>query len=558
MFAPKVARAQTKAAESPAGKRVRQRSNFVVQPFRRRSVAQVLMLQRTIGNRATSRLLAQQTSSLTGNRPGGGHDQDALPLWATVQTKLNVGRADDPLEHEADRVADQVMHMPDPALSIASAPSAAKLSRKCAECEEQDEKLQRKPRAQANAAGTAPAIVHLALHAPGQPLSDETRAFMEPRFGQSFSSVRIHTGPLAADSATAVGALAYTVGRDIVFNTGQYAPSTEPGRKLLAHELVHVVQQNSLGNPAATSAPVTRATQPLVSRAPAPGHCGGAWTCSAIPCKQPDQAGDGTPSTSWQLDVNIDTDVEKSTDINFPADVGHGSVAFQESNGTKYTFGFYPQPNRPPDEFVSMVPGCVAHPDTTHDSCFDYTEHYTVTQQQYSDALAFAQAYCISPPKYALFTNNCATFVVDVAKRAGQNPPSPRGPVLSGTKQSDNPNTLKEGYLDLHIPTRSLTSDTKIREWVAAQSTSDIAALPTVEKIRLLNRLLDGWISDDDVAAFEKICGSVDTSAEQSALQKALGRREYSISNQDQRARIHKALFMVMDTSAPPSGTAQG
>lgn len=100
-------------------------------------------------------------------------------------------------------------------------------------------------RASAGAAGptTAPPLVHEVLRAPGRPLDPATRALMEPRFGHDFSRVRIHTGAHAAASARAVEARAYTVGRDIVFGAGQYAPGTEPGRRLLAHELTHVAQQ---------------------------------------------------------------------------------------------------------------------------------------------------------------------------------------------------------------------------------------------------------------------------------------------------------------------------
>ncbi len=89
----------------------------------------------------------------------------------------------------------------------------------------------------------APPIVHDVLHSPGQPLNAGTRAFMEPRFGLDLNHVRVHTDAKAAESARAVNALAYTVGRDVVFSAGQYAPETESGRRLLAHELTHVVQQ---------------------------------------------------------------------------------------------------------------------------------------------------------------------------------------------------------------------------------------------------------------------------------------------------------------------------
>ncbi len=91
-----------------------------------------------------------------------------------------------------------------------------------------------------------PSIVHDVLNSSGQPLDAGSRAFMEPHFGQDFSQVRVHTGSQARDSAQAVNALAYTVGQDIVFGEGQYAPYAEAGRGLLAHELTHVVQQQSI------------------------------------------------------------------------------------------------------------------------------------------------------------------------------------------------------------------------------------------------------------------------------------------------------------------------
>ncbi|MDJ0662505.1 MAG: DUF4157 domain-containing protein [Crocosphaera sp.] len=89
-----------------------------------------------------------------------------------------------------------------------------------------------------------PPIVHEVLRSPGQPLDSITRTFMEPRFGHDFSQVRVHTDGRAGVSARSVQALAYTVGSDIVFGAGQYTPDTARGKKLLAHELTHVIQQS--------------------------------------------------------------------------------------------------------------------------------------------------------------------------------------------------------------------------------------------------------------------------------------------------------------------------
>src|SRR5579885_3225071 len=120
--------------------------------------------------------------------------------------------------------------------------AVAGASGECSEC--RNKKLQRKRAGWAREnSSLAPPLVHDVLSSPGRPLDSGARAFLEPRFNYDFSGVRIHSGPLAAASARAVGAHAYAVGHDVVFGEGKYAPATTEGRKLLAHELTHVVQQ---------------------------------------------------------------------------------------------------------------------------------------------------------------------------------------------------------------------------------------------------------------------------------------------------------------------------
>jgi hypothetical protein len=116
---------------------------------------------------------------------------------------------------------------------------------KCEECAKKKQVLQRKATEQSEAT-EVPTIVHDVLSSPGQPLDPATRAFMEPRFGHDFSRVRVHANAKAAESAKSVNAQAYTVGRNVVFGTGQYAPGTSEGERLLAHELTHVVQQKQV------------------------------------------------------------------------------------------------------------------------------------------------------------------------------------------------------------------------------------------------------------------------------------------------------------------------
>jgi hypothetical protein len=120
----------------------------------------------------------------------------------------------------------------------------------CAEC--RNTRLQRPASSHANLE-TAPPIVHDVLRSPGQPLDPATRGDMEERFGHDFSRVRIHANTFAARTARTVDALAYTAGNHVIFGAGQYSPRTEEGRRLLAHELAHVVQSEAA--PPGSSAP---------------------------------------------------------------------------------------------------------------------------------------------------------------------------------------------------------------------------------------------------------------------------------------------------------------
>ena len=176
------------------------------------------------------------------------------PLWrrlaTRVQAKLTAPAIDDPYEREADRLAERALRMPDPSsnrsqLAVSAFP-AGQAQRKCAGCEEEEQgKLRRKgDGANSESAAFAPATVNQILNSPCLPLAQDTRAFFEPRFGRDFGAVRVHTGPHADALARSVNALAFTLGRDVVFRAGQYAPHSEPGRRLLAHELAHVAQQS--------------------------------------------------------------------------------------------------------------------------------------------------------------------------------------------------------------------------------------------------------------------------------------------------------------------------
>jgi hypothetical protein len=257
-------------------------------------VSSFLYLQRTTGNQAVQRMVQTDAedpeAELAGPAsPRFAHDASRIAkhphAQGVIQTKLAISELGDSYEREADRVAEHVMHRP-----------KSQLQRKCAcgshataggECSECDKKkrlgLQTKlavnepgdvyereaervakqvmaTPAQPAVSGVPPHIQRLAARPPGQteaapasvdrvlassgaPLEPPLREDMERRFGRDFSRVRVHSDAAAAQSAREVNARAYTAGSDIVFGMGQFAPGTQDGRTLLAHELTHVVQQ---------------------------------------------------------------------------------------------------------------------------------------------------------------------------------------------------------------------------------------------------------------------------------------------------------------------------
>ena len=186
------------------------------------------------------------------------------------QLKLTVGAPDDMYEEEADRVADEVMKMPDPQAS------SERVQRVCTECEDElqgqpeeeeeelqaefvgeplqrqrevdeepDEELVSAKEILGQTAVVSPEVEEgiNSMRGGGHRLPESERHFFELRFGHDFGQVRVHADGRAADMARSVNARAFTVGRNVVFGAGEYHPASSEGRRLLAHELTHTIQQ---------------------------------------------------------------------------------------------------------------------------------------------------------------------------------------------------------------------------------------------------------------------------------------------------------------------------
>ncbi len=211
-----------------------------------------------------------------------------------IQAKLTINQPGDIYEQEADRVADQVMRMPEPRFQVSGqVPDKAQstqFQRKCAKCEEEEEEIMSKPldgviqrqpveeeeemlQSKERPGWTpevTPGVVSRieSLRGGGQPLPNSVRTFFEPRFGYNFSRVRVHNDTHGADSAQSVNSRAFTVGRNIVFRTGEYAPGKTEGKRLLAHELTHVIQQNGNQAPTTTNGSTFRQAGTAIQRQP--------------------------------------------------------------------------------------------------------------------------------------------------------------------------------------------------------------------------------------------------------------------------------------------------
>jgi len=175
-------------------------------------------------------ILQRQCESCRQHTIAGGECVECGKQKSGLQRKLTIGASNDPLEREADRVADQVI-----AASAHPAVSDA------------PPRIQRFTGQTGQADMAAPASVDRVLSSPGRPLDPVLQQDMGQRFGHDFSRVRVHTGSAAEQSAQDVYANAYTVGHNIVFGARQFAPGTHKGRRLIAHELTHVVQQRQAG-----------------------------------------------------------------------------------------------------------------------------------------------------------------------------------------------------------------------------------------------------------------------------------------------------------------------
>lgn len=220
-------------------------------------------MRATLGERVT------QQAQRKARADGGYGDLVGEGSRGPERGALRVGATNNAAEAEADRVADAVMRG-EGARGMESSLGGVGVQRKCAACEDEDERTVRREASSSEEPGSeAPPIVAEVLEASGRALDASTRAVMEPRLGHDFSDIRVHDDPRAADSARSIGARAYTFENHLVFDNGQYRPDNHDGQRLIAHELVHAVQQSRSNVSGLSSATVQRQTHGTQGAPPA-------------------------------------------------------------------------------------------------------------------------------------------------------------------------------------------------------------------------------------------------------------------------------------------------
>ena len=230
-----------------------------------------LSLQKTYGNRAAQRI-AERYAGITGydsephnsalNKSNQDLDSSKNPLSASspqiIQTRLKIGEPNDKYEQEADQMAEAIVNVPDaqsnPGVTSSNQTQTLGIQRQCAQCEghtdpqeTEDIEVHAKLRGDNGPQVNPHSIQGRAdtLSGRGQELSDRVKSYFEPRFGRDFGSVRVHNDSRAAELAQSLNARAFTVGSDVVFGAGEYSPQTREGKRLIAHELTHVLQHSN-------------------------------------------------------------------------------------------------------------------------------------------------------------------------------------------------------------------------------------------------------------------------------------------------------------------------
>jgi hypothetical protein len=328
---------------------------------------------------------------------------------SSIQTKLRVNTPDDRYEREADYVAEQVMRMPRSYVTRHVDEAGGALL----------QAIRVGRRSAGEGAGTdAPEVVYEVLRSPGKPLDAETRAFFEPAFDRDFGDVRIHVDAKAAQSAQVVGARAFTVGRDVAFGPSEFAPTCASGKRLLAHELTHVVQRH------------TRTSGSVVRRQSGSVGTGAPSVSTLVPI--PTSATGARTNSHSSKDLLLQRNEDPSTSPSSSQVVYICSKDLERSPLGKHAF-FRFGGSRKGNPTVSLEPmdtslgaGCwQGVPDRNYPS--DVNADAACESTQISAACVYRETASYPIGHYCAWGPNSNTFVGSVAESCGYTNPDPPG-----------------------------------------------------------------------------------------------------------------------------------
>jgi hypothetical protein len=390
---------------------------------------------------------------------------------------------------------------------------------------------------------------------------------MEERFGHDFSRVLIHTDERAAASARAVAAHAYTVGRHVVFDSGRYAPETPFGRHLLAHELTHVLQQQ--GRPASGVPPAVRpARDPwereseevarrVTARSPAstpvpvrPVEERGLQRQDADPI----EVGSFTPVAGITVDrtgthMHIAGTLEATGPEASAANAAAAQATIRKYWNQTFADGYrvtcdvtvrYRAPGTPPSGVAEIWMERVTGPSHVN----TLTDTMTLNMNG-ANALTWTVAHEFGH-QLGLQDRYSESILSMIAGTFGGARTTTPHTGYAGTIMAESGGaTQSQTVRDIGVENAPSTfaDDDQIRLWVSRHGAAEIGALSTATKIQMINTLLDGWISDEDVATIGSICAAVTSSAESTAVKRALSLRLLDMTSIGQRTRVR--VFMA-------------
>ena len=447
---------------------------------------------------------------------------------AGVQPRLEIGTVDDPLEHEADALAERVMRMPEPQGHLSNSIRQPGLNTGV------------QPRSKTTSPPSTPTQASPQLESSlnslnngGSPLDASTRAFFEPRFGQDFSQVRLHTDAPAAQMADSLNAKAFTLGNNIAFAAHQYSANSPEGKNLLGHELAHVIQQTG----------TLRRQEANTQNPPKPSE------------GPKNSIGRFSPSPGLMVD-RTETSVAITGRMELYGEEANEARAksIQDSINTTWTRTFSDGYSirctitvryRPPGSKAGEVTQIEAAKIRMASHVFPALRGRSMTlNANEGDALTWTWTpahefgHIIGlDDRYSepLRSQICNLWGCE---REGEVQPGYEGNLMS----EKNGKLESQNVADLATENEPseywINDDDHVRDWVAAHSSAEIGRLSTSAKLRAIQTLQGGWISGDDMVAMGQICASVSTRAEAEAIQRGVNLLVFTSIGQRSQMRV--------------------